>query len=346
MRTMRANILVVDDEPGIREMLTTWLGGAGYECRAVADAAEALMAAEEQPADVALLDLALPGEDGIWLARQLREQTRDTALIMVTGLQRFDAAVEGMRLGVMDYLVKPFTRRQLLDSVDRAVQWREHALRAKSERQRLEQQIELNGQAVSDAFRQLESASAATLDALLVTLHTRNPEACAHARRVAQMALMLAHAMGVAEPELTHIARGALLHDIGKVAMPDALIHKPGPLTEEEIALIRTHAQVGHEIVATVPSLREAARVVLHSHEAWDGSGYPAGLCGGEIPLGSRIVAVVDTHDALTWGRICRDAVSTARAAAELVRCSGSQFDPDVVRAWLRVAEQTEAQPA
>jgi response regulator RpfG family c-di-GMP phosphodiesterase len=154
------------------------------------------------------------------------------------------------------------------------------------------------------------------------------------------MAVALAEALDVSGTELVEIEHGALLHDLGKVAMPDALIYKPGPLTEDEIAVIRTHAQIGHDIIAVVPSLQKAAQIVLYSHESWDGTGYPAGLAGDDIPLGSRITAVVDTFDALTWGRVYRDAVSYARAAAELVRCAGTQFDPRVVHAWLRVAEQ------
>jgi response regulator RpfG family c-di-GMP phosphodiesterase len=339
---MGAHILVVDDEPGIREMLTTWLHGAGHRCIVACDANEALAAMHAQPADVALLDLALPGMDGVWLARQLRESQRDTALIMVTGLQRFDAAVEGMRLGVLDYLLKPFTRRQLLDSINRAVEWRESTRRQKLEHARLQEEIDRRSEALSDTFTRLQCVSAGALESLLVTLHARNPDACAHGRRVAEMAVTLADALGVGGEERAHIERGALLHDIGKIAIPDALIHKPGPLTEEEIAVIRTHVQIGHDIIAVVPPLEEAARIVLCSHEAWDGSGYPAGYAGKQIPLGSRITAVVDTFDALTWGRVYRDAVSYARAAAELVRCAGTQFDPDVVHAWLRVAERFE----
>jgi response regulator RpfG family c-di-GMP phosphodiesterase len=339
---MPAHILVVDDEPGIREMLTTWLDSAGYQSSAAADAVEALAVMERHPADVALLDLALPGKDGVWLARQLRDAQRDTALIMVTGLQRFDAAVEGMRLGVMDYLLKPFSRRQLLDSVQRAVEWRQSTLRQRAELEDLRRQITGNSEALARAFEELEHVSAGALESLIVTLDTRNPDASAHARRVAGMAVDLAKALGVSGPALMDVERGALLHDIGKVAMPDSLIHKPGPLTEDEIAIIRTHAQIGHDIIAVVPSLKEAARIVLYSHEAWDGSGYPAGLAGDDIPIGSRITAVVDTFDALTWGRVYRDAVSYARAAAELVRCAGTQFDPAVVHAWLRLADRDQ----
>ncbi len=341
---MDANILVVDDEPAIRQLLSDWLQRQGYRCVTASEAGEALEVVSREHADVVLVDLALPGDDGLTLARRLRDRDGDVALIMVTGMQRFDAAVEGMRLGVLDYLLKPLTQQQLLDSVDRAVRWRETNRQIGEQRRRLEQAIERRSVELASAFAEIEVASQAALEALLVTLNTRNPEAWDHGRRVAGMAVSLADALGIREPERTHVQRGALLHDIGKVAMPDGLIHKPGPLTDEEIAIIRTHPQIGHDIVSVVPSLAAAAGVILASHEAWDGSGYPQGLTGDEIPIGARITAVVDTYDALTWVRVYRDPVTTVRAAAELVRCAGSQFDPNVVQAWLRVIDRSESE--
>jgi response regulator RpfG family c-di-GMP phosphodiesterase len=343
---MGGRILVVDDEPGIRDMLSAWLTNAGFECDAASDADGALEAADKRVPDVALLDIALPGKDGVWLARALRQQHTDTALIMVTGLQRFDAAVEGMRLGVLDYLLKPFTRGELFDALRSAIAWRDRNIRWRIEREELRGEIASRTAELADAFAALRSASAGALDALLVTLHTRNPEACAHARRVADMAWRLARAMGVEDPELSETVQGALLHDIGKVAMPDSLIYKPGKLSEDEIAIIRTHARVGHDIIAAVPALRGAAEVVLHSHEAWDGRGYPAGLAGPQIHIGSRITAVVDTFDAMTWGRCYRGAVSAHSAVAELQRCAGSQFDPAVVDAWLSLVNAPAATQA
>jgi response regulator RpfG family c-di-GMP phosphodiesterase len=261
------------------------------------------------------------------------------ALIMVTGQQRFDAAVEGMRLGVRDYLLKPFTRTELVHSVRRAAEWQESLARQREHEQELRRDIEERSRALSEAFKAIEIASSATLAALLETLGHRDAETAAHAVRISRMAGELAVAVGVSGDLRVDIERGALLHDIGKVAMPDSLIYKTGPLTEEEIALIRTHPAVGHSILSVVPALAVAAEIVLASHEAWDGSGYPRGLTGTEIPLGSRIVGVVDTYDALTWGRRHRDPISRVRAAAELVRCSGTQFDPEVVNRWLRVAD-------
>jgi len=336
---MGAKILVVDDEAPIRDLFSEWLRVAGHTCWGAASAAEALEMSESSPADVALLDLRMPGESGVWLARRLRETQRDIAIIMATGAQSFDAAVEGMRLGVLDYLLKPFSRQELVDAVDRAVKWREQSTREREERQRLEQQIEQRSAALTDAFAKVREATAGALEALLVTLNTRNPEAFEHTKRVADMAVLLATTMGVPEPLLSHVERAALLHDIGKVAMPDSLIHKPGALTEEEVAIIRTHPEIGRDILYAVPFLRPAAEIVLASHEWYNGRGYPNGLKGEEIPLGARIVAVADAYDALTRSRVYRDPVSAEAASAELVRCAGRQFDPDVVQVWLRLAD-------
>jgi cyclic di-GMP phosphodiesterase len=339
---MSTHVLVVDDEPGVRDVLTAWLEAAGYSCAQASDADEALALAADREPDVALLDLAMPGRDGVWLAREFRRRWTDVALIMVTGLQRFDAAVEGMRLGVRDYLVKPFSRAELVQAVRRAAEWRESLAGQRAEHEALQREIASRSRAMAEAFAAVQGASMATLEALLATLNGRDPDAADHAVRIARMADRLCDALGIAEPARADILRGALLHDIGKIALPDALVYKAGPLTEDEIALIRRHPQLGYDILSRVPSLVAPAEIIRASHEAWDGTGYPHGLAGRQIPMGSRVVAVVDTFDALTWGRRHRDPVGYARAAAELVRSSGHQFDPEVVNRWLRVAEDAD----
>jgi putative nucleotidyltransferase with HDIG domain len=196
---------------------------------------------------------------------------------------------------------------------------------------------------VSDRTRELarvvasaDTASVAALDTLLVALHRRNPDAVAHARRVAKITLTLASDLGVSETELPVIERAALLHDIGKLVMPRELMARPAALTRSDIDLIRSHPRAAYTILSAAPSLRLAADIVLSSHEAWDGSGYPRGAVGRAIPIGSRIIALADTYDAMTWSSDLGALVSPVRAAAELVRASGTYFDPDVVRAWLR----------
>jgi putative nucleotidyltransferase with HDIG domain len=305
-------------------------------------AVEALAVAERERMDVAVLDLRMPGQSGVWLARRLRETRSDLAIIMATGSQSFDAAREGLRLGVMDYLLKPFSRQELVDAVDRAVKWCEAAALERAERVRLEGEILRRSAELSNLFAQVEVTTSGALEALLVAFNSRNPDACAHVKRVAQSAVMLAQTMGVDRSDLADIERGALLHDIGKVAMPDALIHNASRLTEDELAIIRTHPQVGHDILMSVPFLAPAAAIVLASHEWMDGTGYPFGLKGQDIPLGARITSVADAFDALTMARVYRDPVSSAHARAELLRFSGRQFDPDVVHAWTRLAEPVE----
>ena len=337
---MGASILVVDDEAAVRDLFSEWLTLEGHRCVRAASAAEALQLVEHEPTDIALLDLRMPGESGVWLARRLREGRNDLAIIMATGAQSFDAAVEGMRLGVMDYLLKPFSRQQLIEAVNRAVQWHDNTIREREERARLEYEIAHRSRELSEAFIRLEGVSSGTLEALLVALNSRNPDAFAHTKRVARLAIATARELGLSGDDLATIERGALLHDIGKVAMPDALMHKPDRLTEDELAIIKNHPQIGRDILAVVPGLWQAAEIVLTSHEWVDGSGYPNGLTGDQLSLGARVVAVADAFDALTNSRVYRDRVSLERASAELVRMAGIQFDPDVVRAFLRVADQ------
>ena len=189
-----------------------------------------------------------------------------------------------------------------------------------------------------------DTSSAERLDALLASLTSQNPEALTHARRVAGIASAISLVLGLPDTELVVVARGALLHDVGKLAIPPTLMCKPTALTEAEIRLLRSHPEAGFAIVSAAPALTLAADIVLSSHEAWDGSGYPGGLARTAIPLGSRITAVADTYDALTWSRTAAGPVAQVSAVAELIRCAGTLFDPDIVRAWLRVLE--EGRPA
>jgi response regulator RpfG family c-di-GMP phosphodiesterase len=343
----RPNILVVDDEPAVRDYICECLTQRSlYRCTGVGDARTALAVARASPIDVALLDLSLPNEDGVSLARWLRREVRDLAVVLVTGTQSFDAAVEAMRIGVLDYLLKPFAMPELLDAVDRAVAWRHAALSARHEREDLERQIGDRATRLRQVFSDLEVASSAALEALLVTLNQRNPATVEHARRVARFSVVVATALGIEEPVLGAVERGALLHDLGKIAIPDAVIHKAGPLTADEFAVMRSHVQIGHDIAATVPFLRSAAEIVLATHERYDGTGYPQGLEGDAIPIGARIIAVVDVFDALTSARVYRDPMCVASANAELVRGAGSHFDPEVVAAWLRCADDCTNVPA
>ena len=333
---MSAHVLIVDREPVVRDVLVAWLTDEGYRCVAAGDAAEALTRGAVRSFDVALVDWMLSDEGGARLGRELRNTHRDMALIVVTNTQ-IDA-LQATDLEITEQLYKPFTRQQLIDTVGCAVRWR--ATRKLSDGWRdLDQRLTARAMELAQVFVEADTASTSALRALITQVHRSNPEAALHAQRVARMAVAIGTWLRLPTADLDLVEQGALLHDVGKAALPDAIIAKPNPLTDEEIAIIRTHPQVGFAMVSAVPALRRPAELVLASHEAWDGSGYPRHLAGSAIPLGARITAVADTFDALTWSRVYREPVSQVRAAAELVRCAGTQIDPAVVHAWLRLMD-------
>jgi putative nucleotidyltransferase with HDIG domain len=336
---METRVLVVADEPGSRDVQAAWLSAEGYSCAEVGDAGAALFALRTWPADVALIDLSRGDRDALDLAHELRRRSPDLAIVLVSS-SGLDVTAEGMRLGVRDYLLKPYTRLELVAAVRRAAEWRESQHRQVAEGRVLRAEIAARRDELA-GLSGMPDVRADAIGALVAALGRRDPEAPAHALRIRSMASALAGALGMDGQARADIERGALLHDIGKLALPDALIYKAGPLSEDEIALIRTHPSIGAEVLGSLPAFAAVAEIVGASHEAWDGSGYPRGLAGRDIPIGSRIIAIVDTYDALTRGHLRLDAVSQVRAAVELVRCAGQQFDPDIVNRWLRVAERS-----
>jgi putative nucleotidyltransferase with HDIG domain len=178
------------------------------------------------------------------------------------------------------------------------------------------------------------------LEALLAALDTRDTETEGHSERVAAYTMLIAQRLNLSEEELPHIERGALLHDIGKIGVPDHILYKPGPLTPDEWEIMKQHPVVGYKMCMKIEMLRPAAPIVLHHHERWDGKGYPYGLSGEEIPLGARIFAIADTLDAMTSDRPYRKALSFAQAREEIERCAGAQFDPELVKVFLSVPEE------
>jgi response regulator RpfG family c-di-GMP phosphodiesterase len=340
----RPNVLVVDDEPAIRAYLCEYLTEqAPYRCVGAGGALEALSRARADTVDVAVLTLTMPEDENMRLAKMLRDEVPDLPVVLITGTRSFDSAVEAMRIGVFDFLLKPFEMSELVDAVSRAAAWRRDALRARRHPADLQQQVAERSRRLSESFSMHSGTSPAELHSLLETLNPRSPEMLAHARRVSQLSVLVAATLGVEEPALGVIEQGALLHDLGKIAIPDEVIHKPGPLTAEETTVMRSHTQIGHDIAIRVPWLRSAAEIIIATHERYDGSGYPHGLMGDAIPIGARVIAAVDAFDALTSARVYRDSLCIERANAELVRGAGSHFDPNVVAAWLQCMDRLPA---
>jgi response regulator RpfG family c-di-GMP phosphodiesterase len=334
-----SRILIVDEDAATRGLLANWLQGAGYNCAIAGQSDEALDLAGAEPPDAAIVGVDLPGKDGMWLARHLRKRTDDVGVILLAGTPSFAGGVTAMRMGVNDYLLKPCTREDVLEAVDRALAWRSSVQRDRAGRELLQEAIGLAQDRARGAAVEAAPEAASAMAALMAMLRTRLPETYEHSRRVARIAGRIADGMRISGALRADIEHAALLHDVGKIAIPDALLHKAGPLTEDEKECLRSHAALGFDIVSALPSLQRLSHLVVATHERYDGSGYPSSLCAEEIPLGARIIAVADTYDALAYGRKYRAAIAVDDINAELVRCAGTHFDPEVVRVWLRLDE-------
>ncbi len=337
--SLMPSVLVVDDETAVRELMARWLASGGYDVRTAATADEAIQRVHDRPPAVALCDVRMPGHDGHWLAHQIRHEAPETAVIMATGVQDVGSAVTSLRQGVIDYLTKPFGRDRLTASVVRGVEWHKAASDSRQWRESLESEVEARRQRIGAAIDASPIDSDLALDRLLSTLTSPDTDAYAHAYRVAALAASVGCAMYLGEDDMLSLERAALLHDVGKLAMPAALLRKPAPLTPDEQDLIRQHPQIASDLIVGVPYLAAAAELVRDAQERIDGLGYPNGTHASDVALGARIIAVADAFDAMTRPRVFRDAIRPAAAALELQRCAGTQFDPAVVAVFKRVVQ-------
>jgi cyclic di-GMP phosphodiesterase len=329
------SILIVDDEEAIREIVSTLLEGQGYRCSAVSNARAAIEHVKRHPTDLVVSDMIMPEMDGLQLLSWLRAYDQDIPVIMVTAMHDVLTALEAIRHGAYDYILKPFEKDQLFLSIRRALEHRWLVLENRNYQRNLENLVEQRTGELQRALEQLEHSYDETLEALGGALDLKDAETEGHCKRVTAFTIVIAKSMKVDPPLLAHIARAAFLHDIGKMAIPDRILRKPGPLTDEERAIMRTHCEVGYNMLVRIAFLHEAAEIVLAHQEFYDGSGYPRGLRGEEIPLGARIFAIADALDAMISDRPYRKALSIDHARQEISRCSGTQFDPDVVAVFL-----------
>ncbi len=315
------HVLVVDDEPLVCEAIERILRSYGYSVTAVHSGQEALAVLARSTVHLCLCDLHMPGMDGAELLKQVRASHPDVPVVILTGDGSLDRLHELLDSGASDFLVKPWRAHELPIIIERNI--RRHHLWQAEQRKYL---------------RQLNEAYSDMLEALLGALEVREREIEGHCERVTAYTMILAEAMGVPHQQYPNLERGALLHDIGKIGIPDDILFKPGPLNAAEWEIMRQHPVIGYRICLRVRSLHNAARdIVLCHHERWDGSGYPQGLRGEDIPVGARIFAVADTIDAITADRPYRSAQTLDDVQAELDRYAGTQFDPQVVRAFFSV---------
>ena len=335
-----ARILIVDDEPHVRSMLSATLGRQNYETVMVGTSAEALELIDRQDFYLVLTDIVMRDGTGIGLLDRIRANQPETPVVMVTAVQDISVAINAMRRGAYDYLIKPFEREQLLSTVRSALGHRKTLLETAVYKQDLEEVVRARTNLLHHAIVDLERSYDITLEALGDALDLKDSETEGHSKRVTAYTIALARAMGIESDHVKVIARGAFLHDIGKMAIPDAILRKPGKLTPREQKTMREHCERGYHILRKIPFLSEAAEIVYSHQEHYDGSGYPRGLRGEAIPLGSRIFSLADTLDAITSDRPYRGARSFDVARQEILRCAGQQFDPAVVEVFVKIPNE------
>lgn len=332
-------ILVVDDEEAIREVISTLLTARGYRVETRPNGRAALAHLDGQAVDLVLSDIVMPEMDGLKLLVNLKERLPEVPVIMVTAMHDISTALEAIRMGAYDYILKPFEKEQLYLSVQRALDHGRLLMENRNYQRNLERLVQERTEQLTKALGDLEMSYDYTLEALGGALDLKDAETEGHCQRVTAFTISIAKHMRIGQPMLGQIARGAFLHDIGKMAVPDKILLKPGPLTTEEREIMRQHCAIGYQMLSKIPFLRDAAEIVLAHQEFFDGTGYPRGLKGEEIPLGARIFAVADTLDAILSDRPYRKAQTVQAAREEIQRCTGTQFDPKVVEIFQRMPE-------
>jgi putative nucleotidyltransferase with HDIG domain len=329
-------ILVVDDEETIREIVSSMLAGAHFQTRQAASGIEALAILESgEDFDLVLSDLMMAEMDGIALLERAKERYPDMPIVMVTAVHDIQVALQALRNGAYDYLLKPFEREQLLATVRRALENRRLKRENDAYRTNLEALVAARTQQWKTALSEIEKSYDITLEVLGDALDAKDAETEHHSRRVTAFTIAIARKMGLSKEEINVIARGAFLHDIGKMAISDYILHKPGKLTDDEMETMKEHCYRGYKIISRIPFLAEAAEIVYAHQERYDGLGYPRGLKGEEIPLGARIFAIADTLDAMRSDRDYRKAQSMQAVREEIRLWSGRQFDPQIVKVFL-----------
>lgn len=337
--TASPRILIVDDEVEITEILADLLS-EDYECVRAGSAEQALSQLADNHFQLVISDITMPGMSGLEMIPHVKEGSPDTVVVMISGMQTVESAIGALRLGAFDYLMKPFDLRQVEAVVKRALEHYELVVAKQRYENHLEELVEQRTAELDRALNSLEGAYRSTLKALTAALETRDSETHGHSERVVSYSLRLGREYGLNSEQMKSLEFGSLLHDIGKIGVPDSILRKPAKLTEEEWVRMREHPVHGQQILRGIEFLQGAARVVAQHHEQWDGSGYPLGLRAEEIDICARIFAVADAFDAITSDRVYRRGKSYEAAAQELDDWAGRQFDPKIVEAFHRVPKE------
>lgn len=349
--TAHARVLLVDEEPAVRSLVAAFLKRRGYACQASSDGRAALDLVQAGRFDAVLVSVDADGWSGLELLEHLHHLDPGLPVILLGRVWASDVAVRALQLGAYDFLLKPFSLDALERALERARARRRSEQETRNDQLRLEQMVqektahlltareklEEQADALRSSIALLEENFDATVTAMVNAIEARDSETRNHCRRARAYTLLIAEPLGLSTEELRDIGWGALLHDVGKIGVPDDILLKRGPLTAEEWEQMRRHPELGHQMIRDIGFLAKASEVVLAHHEKWDGSGYPFGLSGEDIPIGARCFAIADAVEAITSKRCYKPAFSFAEAEERIVAGSGTHFDPRLVEVFLAV---------
>jgi len=321
-------------------MMGLALHNQGHEVQFAASGYLAIDTLKKEACDLVLTDILMRDGNGIDLLDRITAEYPTLPVVVITAVQDIRVAIDTMRRGAFDYVLKPFERPELLKSVLRALDHRQTLVEESSYQRDLEQIVRARTELLCQVVEDLEHSYDITLEALGDALDLKDSETEGHSKRVTAYTIALARAAGISPADIKIIARGAFLHDIGKMAIPDGILQKPGKLTPQEQVIMREHCALGYQILRKIPFLSESAEIVHCHQEFFDGGGYPRGLQGSQIPIGARLFAIADTLDAITSDRPYRRSRSFEAARAEIQRCAGTQFDPGAVEVFLRIPNE------
>jgi putative two-component system response regulator len=326
---MTQTVLIVDDEYAGRQTLEAVLDGEGYKLEMAENGFQALEKAKAILPDVILLDVMMPGMTGFEVCQHIREnkQLAEIPIIILTALDDHSSMIKALEAGADDFISKPFDRYELRARLIGIMRLNRY------------QKLYIERANLERANAELMAAYDATILGWSRAMDLRDRETEGHSQNVAEMTVQLAEAMGISDDELIHLHRGALLHDMGKLGIPDSILHKPGKLTDEEWKVMRQHPQLAYDMLNFIGYLRPALDIPYCHHEKWDGSGYPRGLKGEAIPLAARTFAIVDVWDALTSDRPYRSAWTKEDALAYIREQSDKHFEPQVVDLFFKVID-------
>ncbi len=320
-----ANILIVDDEPDIGQIISTWLRMAGYGCVTTTTGEQALELLQSQSFQLVVSDIMMPGMSGIDLLTFIKDSFPEVAVILVTAVDDRKTAIMTLELGAYGYVIKPFDRNEILINVANALERRRSILLSQEYEQSLESEVR-------EKTREIKEREEEIVLRLISASGFRDDETGAHIRRIGLYASVIAKDLGWNQESVSDIRLAAAMHDVGKIGIPDSILLKPGKLTPEEFEMMKKHTTIGGQLLGSsnMCLLQMAKEIALSHHEKWDGSGYPDGLVGEAIPESGRIVALADVYDALVMDRVYRPAIPEPEALSMMTSNRGTHFDPRI----------------